>query len=75
MLNKTGEFFGISIALSALIGFVILVLCIGPVIVWMLWNYLSPSLRLPNITFIQSIAIYILGNMLTGGFINHDKSK
>lgn len=75
MIKSSLEFLGLSVALTGLLTFVVFVLCLGPLVVWWLFNYVAPIFNLRQINFFEAGALYILINMLTGGFVNATKSK
>jgi len=53
-------------ALAVLLGFVF-----GYVVMW-LWNWLMPTLfGLPTVTFLQAVALVILGKLIFGGLHHH----
>ena len=68
MLKKSLELVGLTTALSAMLGMLIFAVCIGPLITWGLFNYISPVFGWNQISFLQAIALFVLVKILMVGF-------
>lgn len=62
-----------SITLTAIIGFIFLIILLGPISTYILFNFIAPIFNLKHISFLQAGAVYILCNLLTTGFRNNGK--
>lgn len=59
-----------SLTVTAILGFILFALLLGPLVTWWLFNYLAPIFNLRQIHFWEAAALYVLINMLTSGFAN-----
>lgn len=73
MLKKFAGLVGMTGALSILFGLMFFVLCIGPIVTWVLFNYIAPIFNWRQIHFPEAFALFILVNILTGGIKASEK--